>query len=149
MIVQTLPDRFWNKVQKASDDSCWIWLAGKDQDGYGMYSHNKKTIRAHRLLASVVYGEIKSGFVVMHSCDNPSCCNPRHLSIGSVQENVSDRDKKGRRDPPKGESHKSSKITALQAQEIRSSTLTERELAKKYAIGKTQVGAIRRGLYWR
>lgn len=149
MTTQTLPDRFWNKVQKSEDANCWNWLGAKDQDGYGIYGHNKKTTRAHRLLASTVYGAIESGNVVMHLCDNPSCCNPGHLVIGSIQANVSDRENKGRRTPPKGELHKSSKITAAQALEIRYSTLTERELATKYGIGKTQVGDIRRGLYWK
>lgn len=144
-----LPDRFWKKVQKISDGDCWNWIGAKDQDGYGIYSHNKKTVRTHRLLASVAHGEIGNGRIVMHLCDNPSCCNPAHLVIGSIQENVSDREKKGRRSPPRGEMHRSSKITKAQSLDIRKSSLTERELAKIYGIGKTQVGDIRRGLYWK
>lgn len=148
MIAGKLPKKMVAKIATAGGDDCWPWLGAKDADGYGIGWSGSKTVRVHRFVMEQIDGKIGIGSVVLHKCDNPSCCNPAHLSVGSVQENVADRDTKGRRSPPKGESHKSSKITEKQANEIRASKLPERELGKIYGISKTQAGDIRRGKYW-
>lgn len=81
--------RFWDKVDVGLDDECWNWTAFK-RAGYGRFRFNGKSLLAHRMAWLLMNGEIPDGMVVMHSCDNPSCCNLKHLSLGTQKENVED-----------------------------------------------------------
>jgi len=73
----------------------------KDKQGYIKITRSVHNVRQHWQLHRYVYtqkhGEIPKGLVIMHSCDEPSCINLDHLSMGTVAENVADRDRKGRR----------------------------------------------------
>jgi len=104
MELKDIPDywitRFWSKVDASGgDDSCWPWLAGKDKDGYGSVTRpgGKGHIGAHRA-ALILSGKkfTREANTSRHSCHNPVCVNPRHLSIGSQQDNVADRVVAGR-----------------------------------------------------
>jgi len=83
-------DMFWKKILKPVDSECWLW-SGSKQDGYGMLY-----LPAHRLSYILHKGPIPPGKVIMHSCDNPPCVNPDHLSLGDQADNVADRHRKGR-----------------------------------------------------
>lgn len=48
-------------------------------DGYGVCGLNNKQYRAHRIVYEQTYGPIPSGLFILHTCDNPKCCNPSHL----------------------------------------------------------------------
>jgi len=87
------------RLDKTGD--CWLWLKGKDKDGYGQcqssfYGKHHKVSRSHQLSFVAFKGEIPEGKIVCHTCDNPSCCNPEHLYAGSWQDNVEDCIKRGR-----------------------------------------------------
>jgi hypothetical protein len=82
-------ERFWSKVNTA-DTGCWEWSASKCKDGYGTFTAGGYAIKAHRAAYALSNGEIPSGMVVRHSCHNPSCCNPDHLSIGTQRDNIQD-----------------------------------------------------------
>ena len=88
--------RFWKNVHKTDD--CWLWTGAHDRDGYGLFNETKplKQWRAHRYML-FIRGELDSQLpVVMHTCDNPGCVNPKHLLNGTVQENNLDKLLKGR-----------------------------------------------------
>lgn len=73
-------DRFWSKVTKSTDGSCWEWSAGKTTAGYGLHTLTKKTrVYAHRRAYELRFGEIPDGLVIDHTCWNKSCVNPSHL----------------------------------------------------------------------
>lgn len=94
----TLIERFWDKVdQSAGRTACWPWMAYVTPGGYGEFgtSHGKH-VAAHRFAWEVTYGPIPAGLFVCHACDNPRCCNPRHLFVGSAGANAADRNAKGR-----------------------------------------------------
>lgn len=91
--------RFWNKVKKAEPDECWEWQAGCCRDGYGTFHYNGKSTGAHCVSYLLTKGEIPLGMVVMHTCDNPPCCNPSHLKLGTHKDNAHDAIKKGRFSP--------------------------------------------------
>ena len=93
----TLLERLLEKIIVNDVTDCWEFNGGKNNLGYGMIRDDKKMRTAHR----VSYEEhtntkIPNHLVVMHSCDNPSCCNPQHLSLGTRSDNTQDMMKKGR-----------------------------------------------------
>lgn len=124
---------------------CWIWQLHKDRHGYG-----KTTKRlwgehtAHRSAYAMFKGQIPDGMVVMHSCDNPSCVNPDHLSVGTIQDNVTDMIIKGRYRCPSivGENNPRAKVTEDQVKQIRARAESGEpivELSKAYCLHKTKI----------
>jgi hypothetical protein len=110
--------RFWDKVRVSDEpDSCWNWKGCKDRDGYGKVRINKLYFRSHRLSYLIHNGDLPEQLEVMHSCDNPSCVNPSHLSVGTPKDNATDRINRGR--TSKGENHPMHKLTQSQVDEIR------------------------------
>ncbi len=94
-----LDDRFWAKVDKADPSGCWVWLANRNNKGYGLFRPGGTAPKAltHRLSFAEVYGPIPLGRLVLHSCDNPACVNPAHLRLGDHKANVADMDQRARR----------------------------------------------------
>jgi hypothetical protein len=93
----TLLERLLNKVIVNDITDCWEWQGGKNNIGYGLIRDEKRMRTVHR----VSYEEhsqtkIPSHLVVMHSCDNPKCTNPAHLSLGTRKDNSQDMLSKGR-----------------------------------------------------
>lgn len=77
---------------------CWVWEWSTQKRGYGDFRAFGKThYLAHRASYAAYKGEIPDGLHVMHKCDNRSCCNPDHLTLGTNQDNIQDSVNKGRR----------------------------------------------------
>lgn len=151
--IPTLTDsdkaRFWGKVNKLrSKKACWEWSARTiDKDGYGRFYLKDKLLRSNRVSFFIHYKKDPFDKHVCHSCDNPKCCNPYHLFLGTAKDNVQDALKKGRwpigdkhwtianpatlargkrnghytkpENTPKGETHGMSKITEKDVRNIR------------------------------
>lgn len=91
---------FWNRVSKSGPNDCWLWNGHKDRYGYGAFNANRKILRAHRTAWILTNGAIPNGLHVLHNCpngDNPACCNPAHMWLGTHQQNMADCNSKGRR----------------------------------------------------
>jgi hypothetical protein len=89
--------RFLTKIDFDFDTGCWNWAAGKNSTGYGLFTptHNKKQ-SSHRWAYERYVGKIPMGILVRHRCDNPPCCNPDHLVLGTYSDNSRDTVTRGR-----------------------------------------------------
>lgn len=158
-----LSERFWTKVSVAGDDECWNWTACKNRRGYGMLRRpqTRSNYLAHRLSYEMNIGPIPDGFGVLHTCDNPSCVNPRHLFIGDHSANMADMWAKGRHrrlNPTwlagrhaQGEKHGSSRLTESDVVAIISRiSAGERptHIARDYPVGPGAIHDIKHGRTW-
>lgn len=82
-------ERLWSRVSKLPS-GCWEWQGYRMPFGYGQMGIGKRLVLTHRLAWELTNGPIPDGLVLRHSCDNPPCVNPGHLSLGTQQDNVND-----------------------------------------------------------
>ena len=97
---KSFKERFFEKLPPENErkpDKCWEWRAFRLKNGYGTISFNKKPFMAHRAAWELANDQkIPSGMQVNHHCDNPACCNPSHLCLGTQADNMKDMVKRGR-----------------------------------------------------
>jgi hypothetical protein len=110
-------ERFWSRVQPAGDDDCWPWMRGCQTKGYGQIYLGEKAERSHRIAFYLANGHWPK--VACHDCDNPICCNPKHIIDGSYKLNMQHRSERGRTNVRKGEDAHQAKLSAVQVLEIR------------------------------
>lgn len=165
---------FYSKKRKAGE--CWEWAGPTNLQGYSSLSLNdesrsgrKSVISGHRYSYIKHKGEIPKGLLVMHSCDNPCCVNPDHLSVGTWADNNRDRSLKNRSgsrvfsDDEKrryskmfgGENNPNALLTMDQAREIRSLPMrggngrgsghTVKEVANMYGVSASTIKSILSG----
>lgn len=123
--------RFWSKVRRPSTDNpdaCWEWDANR-KNGYGQYHVNGRSPQiASRYAYELTFGPIPDGLGVLHRCDNPPCCNPMHLFLGTNLDNINDMLRKGR-----NRSGNVFKLTDEQVREIRRRRAPSRSEKQKVA----------------
>ena len=148
--------RFWRYVIVGEDNDCWNWTGNVDRGGYGVISIKltKATSRkAHRIMYSICNGEIPEGLVIMHICDNPSCCNPKHLRLGTQADNVQDCVDKHRRSPQDGDNNNRSVLNSIQVLEIKklyeSGLYSAQSLSDKFKVSLTAITYILKGKSWK
>lgn len=153
---RSLEERFWAKVQRTENqDKCWLWLAGRDINGYGRIGtggHDGPTHLAHRVSYRLATGNEPGALFVCHSCDNPPCVNPRHLFLGTNTDNLRDASKKGLlRGIQAGERHPRAKLTESDVRAIRDAVRNGRSvasLAREYGMSQSTLSRVWRGLRW-
>lgn len=137
--------QFWLQVNRNNLDKCWEWQGYIEKHSYGTY--NK--ILAHRLAYFLWYSKDPKEFCVCHYCDNPKCCNPYHLWLGTFDENMQDRDKKSRQ--TKGEDCHMAILTENDVREILTIGHSQilRKTAKQYNVSSATICNILKGRVWK
>ncbi len=169
--VDFLPEiinRFWSRVQKT--EGCWVWQGATIKKGYGSFNPGSSRKGSNPWISSrfawfVTFGVIPIGLWVLHKCDNPPCCNPDHLFLGTVKDNAADARQKGRlpvgcnhwththpEHLAKGENHHGAKLTATNALEIRScfkiGNTSKAELGREFGVDRTTISRIIHRKIW-
>lgn len=116
--TRSVKDRFWEKVDVKNKNECWIWNSTTDKNGYGIFKLGNKDVKAHRVSWEFHSGSIPLGMQILHKCDNPPCINPNHLFLGTPQDNMDDKKKKGRSVYFKGSQLPQSKLEDSQVIDI-------------------------------
>lgn len=152
---KSLIKRFWSKVNIKSDLECWEWIAkSKTEKGYGVINagRNNGTFKAHRVSYCISKGLIPDGSLVLHSCDNPGCCNPNHLRIGTAKENTSDAiERKRIKNPPVklGEDHHNTKFTSKELKEIIDDKRTYKEISNHFGVSIQTIYRVKNRKTWK
>jgi hypothetical protein len=102
--TKTLRDHVFSRIPILGKTECWPWTGQvKSPAGYGVLhlmqsqKHRKRrTVFGHRAIYELLNGPIAPGVEVLHTCDNPPCCNPAHLRLGTHRDNMLDMIQKGR-----------------------------------------------------
>jgi hypothetical protein len=126
-------ERFWNGVEKLSD--CWVWKSSKAKNSYGRITIDKKRVLTHRVALFLAGVKLSKTDCVLHKCDNPPCCNPEHLFVGSRVDNNRDAKIKGRTASSKNGKSFESKVTHCPNGHLYSSENIYLE-KKKYGLGR-------------
>lgn len=144
------PERIWDSVDmSAGPDGCWPWNGTRTKAGYGQISVNGSALYTHRLAVELGGTAIPDGHEVMHTCDNPPCCNPAHLRVGPHADNAADMVRKERQG--RGEAHSQAKLTRAEVVAIRRAAADGEDfddIAVRYNVSSWTIYAIHRRLRW-
>ena len=151
------PNVLWSKVDVKGEDECWPWKGFINHDGYGRTWIDGYGYYAHRVIFdlanpnTITRSAPKStdefGFV-LHTCDNPICCNPKHLWAGTHKDNMDDKVKKGRSPDFSGDKGPRCKLTmeqAKEARELRKNGASVRDLAEQFGLSLPSMKTLLRG----
>lgn len=147
---------FWAKVDRLSNDECWLWTACKNNKGYGRYRPPKsgKEFLAHRYSVVISGRPLGAKDCVLHTCDRPLCVNPNHLVIGTHKDNSDDMKRKGRerKNPCRGMRNHNSRLSDEDVITIRKLYVEGQNLAslvERYGVDRRTVTLIYSGKTWR
>ncbi len=153
-LTENLVNRFYaGVIGSKQPNGCILWTKGKSTSGYGIISFRRVVqIRAHRLSYAIFVGPFPNDLNICHRCDTPACVNPTHLFVGTHQDNVDDRQAKGRSSTRKGDRCHLSKLRAddiLAIRDLRAKGFRHWEIARFYGVKRSNIGAILKGISWK
>ena len=153
-------ERFWSYVDRsAGPDACWPWTRSKLKFGHGQIGGQSGDVRwmypSHRVAYALHHGLVPEGQCVLHHCDNPPCCNPKHLFLGTRVDNMADMNAKGRHNyrTHRGTDHGNAKLTDGDVREMRrayaAKEATQCGLATRFGLTQATVWAILHRKTWK
>lgn len=146
MIDAIYIERFTGKFIPEPNSGCWLWENATDH-GYGVFSLEGKSWRAHRAAWMLFNGPIPNGLFVLHRCDTRCCVNPRHLYLGTHADNMRDMTTRNRQ--ACGTRQGLSKLTDDDVGVIRSSGEPKKALAREYGVAPVTIRDLLARRTWR
>lgn len=148
---ERLRARFHARIDERGEGECWVWTGARTKGGYGVMSGEHRgdsPLRCHRVAYELHYGPIPDGLHVRHRCDNPPCCNPAHLLVGTNADNVADKVERNRqaRTALRGSVNPSTNLNERAVAEIRR-LLAERDDRTTRKIVRVRYGVSAAALY--
>lgn len=143
-----IASRFWANVIKGEKDECWLWQASGSKDGYGRMNVLGVQRQATHISQYLQTGQWPTQFV-LHSCDNPACVNPNHLSEGTHDQNMREAAERGRM--RRGGRSNLAKLTDKQVAEIRERCDAGESLtavAREFGVSWQTTWRIRERITW-
>lgn len=146
--LDDLARRLWEKVNKPpGPDVCWEWTGYLRNGHHGSLWYRGGNLYVHRLSYVLHRGPIPAGMVVCHTCDNPPCVRPDHLSLGTQADNVADMEVKGRdrKVGPTGVRNGNADLTSAEVAEIRrlvAGGMKQRDVAARFGCSQSTVWRI-------
>ena len=130
---------------KRARTGCLEWTCYRARSGYGVLSWMGRPTAAHRLAYMTWRGALRPGDHVLHKCDNPPCCEPRHLFVGDQKANNEDKRRKGRGrgGSMPGVAHPLAKFTVEQISAIRKDQRSHAQVAREMGVSATCIWRIR------
>lgn len=116
--LNTVTDRFWDKVNKKGKFDCWEWEGATGRLGYGQFKYKGENKRSHRFIFSYFFDINLEEKHILHNCDNPPCVNPQHLYIGNHEINMRDKSIRNRMSDRRGENNNFSELSEEDVEEI-------------------------------
>lgn len=137
---------FWESIdQSGGPDACWPWTRARKKTGYGLLKFYGKASRAHKVAYALENGPISKGQCVCHQCDNPACCNPRHLFLATHAENMADAVAKDRFPHRAGSENQTSKLTeysVIQIRALATTGMTQKKIGEQFGVTQCVVSTI-------
>lgn len=137
---------FWTKIDIRGELECWPWKYSTNGVGYGKLKLAGRYWLAHRLAYMLTFGD-PAGKLLCHTCDNRWCCNPRHVFMGTHQDNTTDCINKGRF--ARGSNAGGAKLTEKQVRLIRSLYVPKKfgryKISRLLGIAPTTVESVIQG----
>lgn len=139
-------ERFASNHIPVTESGCWLWTGSAGRRGYGSFSCNGRSMRAHRVSFEMAKGPIPAGLGVCHKCDTPACVNPDHLFAGDQRANIRDAVAKGRVSTAAASAvpRQGRKLSDDQVREILASPARQADLARQHGVDKSVIRLIRR-----
>jgi hypothetical protein len=131
------------------ENSCILWNGALDSHGYGQSWKYNKPFKAHRDAYERHHNIVlRPNEFVLHKCDTPACVNPNHLFLGTQQDNMDDKMRKGRHRVLRGEEKSTSKLTEVDIKYIRLMQGSQKDLARMFGVSQSTISLVRAGKRW-